>query len=230
MDDSIAQRLERVNEKITTACRKSGRSIDAVRLVAVSKTKTVEEIRAGLSAGIKILGENYIQEAQGKIETLGREIVKWHFIGHLQTNKAKFAVQMFDLIHSVDRLKLARELNKRAKEADRRLGVLVQLNISGEKTKSGADLSAAASLTDAVRDLEHLDLQGFMTMPPFFDEPEKARPFFAALREFRDKSAPDLSELSMGMSGDYEVAIEEGATLVRVGSAIFGPRAYAEDS
>jgi len=150
--------------------------------------------------------------------------VEWHFIGRLQTNKAKYAVKLFDMIHSVDNLKLAKELDKRAGQIERRPNVLIQINISAEASKGGAVPEEASELVQRIRELPHLQVRGFMTMPPYFDQPDKARPYFAALRNLRDKIAPELSDLSMGMSGDFEVAIEEGATLVRIGTAIFGPR------
>ena len=206
------------------ACRRAGRDPAAVRLVAVSKTVPPENVRAGVEAGLDILGENYIQEAQSKIEALGRG-VSWHFIGRLQSNKAKYAVRLFDLIHSVDSLKLARELDRRAGGQGRRQPVLVQINVSGEETKGGVASDEAGRLIEQVGRLENLELRGLMTMPPFFDQPERAKPYFAALRDIRDRFAPQLPELSMGMSGDFETAIEEGATLVRVGTALFGDRA-----
>ena len=181
-------------------------------------------VAQGIEAGLDILGENYIQEAQAKIETLGNR-ASWHFIGRLQSNKAKYAVRLFDLIHSVDTLKLAKEIDKRAGTLGKIQPILIQVNISGESTKGGTATDEAGQLIDQVRALKNLDPKGLMTMPPFFDQPDRARPFFGGLREIRDKYSPDLPELSMGMSGDFEVAIEEGATLVRVGTAIFGARA-----
>ena len=219
----ISDNLSVIQEKISAACLRADRDPGEVRLVAVTKTVALERIKQGMDAGLKILGENYIQEAQKKIETLGRS-VSWHFIGRLQSNKAKFAVRLFDLIHSVDTLKLAQELNRRAQIEERRLDILVQVNISGEETKGGVGPGAARDLLDQILKLDHLAVKGLMTMPPFFDQPEKARPYFAALRALRDEYGPPLTELSMGMSGDFEVAIEEGATLVRVGTAIFGSR------
>ena len=224
MSDGVAQRLSALQERILAACRRSDRDPLEVRLVAVSKTVPFEKVREGLEAGLTILGENYVQEAQSKIQTLGREAADWHFIGRLQTNKAKYAVKLFDLIHSVDSLKLARELDKRAGGLGRRQAVLVQVNISGEESKGGIEADAAADLVARVVDLHNLEVRGLMTMPPFFDQPERARPYFAALRELKERIGLPLAELSMGMSGDFEVAIEEGATLVRIGTAVFGPR------
>ncbi|MFH1136727.1 MAG: YggS family pyridoxal phosphate-dependent enzyme [Pseudomonadota bacterium] len=223
MENDIKDRLARVRTRLEAARIRAGRAPGDVRLVAVGKTQPVEAIRAALEAGVEIIGENYIQEAIDKIEILGRPCA-WHFIGRLQTNKAKYAARLFDMIHSVDNLKLARELDKKAEAAGRRPAVLVQVNLSGEETKGGTTNEDAARLAEAVGRLKNLTLSGFMTMPPFFDQPDKARPFFAALRELRDKIGEASWELSMGMSGDFETAIEEGATLVRVGTAIFGAR------
>jgi pyridoxal phosphate enzyme (YggS family) len=201
-----------------------------VRLVAVSKTVPAERVEAAIKAGVQILGENYVQEARDKFNALSAYPVQWHFIGHLQSNKAKYAVRLFNLIHSVDSLKLARELDKQAARVDKVQNILVQVNIAEEATKSGAAVEETLNLVKAVAKLEHVALKGLMTMPPYFYEPEKARPFFKQLRLLRDRIAKEnignvsLEELSMGMTGDFEVAIEEGATLVRIGTAIFGER------
>ncbi len=198
--------------------------------MAVSKTMPADVVRQALEAGVTILGENYIQEAREKFKTLSSYPVSWHFIGHLQTNKAKYAVRLFDLIHSVDSLKLARELDKQAKKIDKVQQILIQVNISHEPSKSGVHEQDAQRLIKDISGLENLSIKGLMTMPPFFNAPEKVRPYFKALRELRDRitkeAIPNVSmyELSMGMTGDFEVAIEEGATLVRIGTAIFGKR------
>lgn len=208
-----------------------GRDPQTVQLVAVSKTVPAERVRQTIQqGGIKILGENYIQEACEKITALSMESVTWHFIGHLQSNKAKLAVRHFDLIHTVDRLKLAKELNKEARKLNKIQKILIQVNIGGEATKSGIDVKTAESLVEEIRRFDYLSIQGLMTLPPFFDDPERVRPCFRTLRELRDriraKNIPrvHMQELSMGMSGDYPVAIEEGATLVRIGTAVFGRR------
>jgi PLP dependent protein len=224
MIQDLRTRLDDVLERIHGACVRGGRDPSEVRLVAVSKTQPVDVVAEAIDAGIALFGENYIQEAEEKISALGRQSAAWHFIGRLQSNKAKFAVRLFDLIHSVDTVKLARELDKRAGVLGLRQPVLVQVNISGETTKGGVDTGGAEELIGVVNGLDHLDVRGLMTMPPFFDQPERARPYFRALRELKDRIGPPLTELSMGMSGDFEVAIEEGATLVRVGTAIFGMR------
>jgi pyridoxal phosphate enzyme (YggS family) len=187
-------------------------------------------VKEAIEAGVKILGENYIQEARKKLGALSSHPVSWHFIGHLQTNKAKYAVRLFDLIHSVDSLKLAHELNKQAKKINKIQEILIQVNIGMESTKAGVYEQDALSLIKDISHLENLSVKGLMTMPPFFNEPEKVRPYFSALRKLRDQikkeSIPNIAmdELSMGMTGDFEAAIDQGASLVRIGTAIFGER------
>jgi PLP dependent protein len=226
---SIADNLTRIQERIKKTALRCGRQPDEVRLVAVSKTVPLEMMREAVSAGAAILGENYIQEARDKIALIGGACA-WHFIGHLQSNKAKLAAELFSLIHSVDRIALAEALNKEAANKNKILPILIQVNISGEETKSGIDPSGTRQLVQQAALLPHLSVQGLMTMPPWFESPEDARPYFRALRKLRDELAGEhipnasLEELSMGMSGDFEVAIEEGATLVRIGTAIFGER------
>jgi pyridoxal phosphate enzyme (YggS family) len=227
---SIAANLARITARIAEAARASGRKPEQVRLVAVSKTHGSQAVKAALAAGQLLFGENYVQEAQKKIPAVGLG-ASWHFIGHLQSNKARLAAELFDVIQSVDRLKLARALDRRAGELGRRLGVLIQVNLAGEAQKSGCTPEQAAPLAQEIAQLEHLELMGLMTMPPFFDDPEAARPYFAGLRDLawrlgRDLPAGAMAHLSMGMSGDFEAAIAEGATLVRVGTAIFGERDY----
>jgi pyridoxal phosphate enzyme (YggS family) len=223
----IAHNLAQVRAKIAEACRRAGRDPGEVRLVAVSKTVDLERIRAAIDAGQDLFGENYLQEARDKIAALGSQ-VSWHLVGHLQTNKAGGAVAFFDLIHSVDRGKLARALNAAAARLGKVQDVLIQVNLGGEDTKSGVEPAAAPELLQEVARLPHLRVLGLMSMPPWFPDPEQARPYFRALRELRDRLIPlsglSLPELSMGMSDDFPVAVEEGATLVRVGTAIFGPR------
>jgi pyridoxal phosphate enzyme (YggS family) len=226
----MKQRLEQIKERIQLAAEACGRDAETVRLVAVSKTVAPEAVREALEAGVTILGENYVQEAREKFKALVQYTVSWHFIGHLQSNKAKYAVRLFDLIHSVDSLKLARELNKQAAKVDKVQPILVQVNISGENSKSGIPADETIDLITAISEMKNLSIHGLMTMPPYFYQPEKVRPFFAALRKVRDRindrRIPKVSmqELSMGMTGDFEVAIQEGATLVRIGTAIFGER------
>jgi pyridoxal phosphate enzyme (YggS family) len=192
----------------------------------VSKTVEVERIREAIDAGVTILGENYVQEAQKKIAEIGKP-VSWHFIGHLQSNKAKYAVNLFDAIHSLDSIPLAEELNRRAEKADRKIPVMIEVNLSGEPTKFGTEEEKVFGIGRKVLDLRNLSPEGLMTMPPYFDDPEMSRPFFVRLRALKDKMKENgipMRELSMGMSNDFEVAIEEGATYVRVGTAIFGAR------
>ena len=226
-----------VRERIEKAARKAGRDPKEVNLVAVSKTVEVDRIKEAIEAGVAILGENYVQEAQKKIEEIGKLAaaeplgkggsVSWHFIGHLQSNKAKYAVRLFNMIHSVDSIPLAEELNRRVEQAGQMLKVMIEVNLSKEATKFGTDEEQLLNLARRIRDSKHLSLEGLMTMPPYFDTPEMSRPYFVALRELKEKMVREgipLKELSMGMSNDFEVAIEEGATFVRVGTAIFGPR------
>ena len=223
----IARNLEEVRRRIAGAARRAGRDPAAVKLVAVSKTVDLERIKAARDAGQQIFGENYLQEARGKIEALGPGAC-WHFIGHLQTNKAKAAVELFHLIHSVDRLHLAQALEKAAAGQEKVQEILLQVNLAGEASKSGAPPEAGPALLREIARLPHLRVVGLMTMPPWFDDPEAVRPYFRGLRELRERllqlDLGPLPELSMGMSGDFEAAIEEGATLVRIGTAIFGRR------
>lgn len=227
---TIADNIAVVRDRMARAARRCGRDPAEVALVAVSKTHPADMVRQALEAGVDTVGENYIQEARDKIAALADCSISWHFIGHLQSNKARYAVDLFDLIHGVDSLKLAREIDKQAAKVGKRQPVLIQVNISGEATKSGTTEAAALALVREAGRLEHLQVRGLMTMPPFFDQPERARPYFAALRRLRDRiraeaiAGVNVAELSMGMTGDFEVAIEEGATLVRIGTAIFGPR------
>jgi pyridoxal phosphate enzyme (YggS family) len=222
----IRDNLLRVMDRMERATRKSGRGPREVKLVAVSKTVDVGRIREAIEAGASILGENYVQEAQKKIEEIGKP-VSWHFIGHLQSNKVKVAVRLFDAIHCLDGIPLAEELNRRAQQVDRKIPVMIEVNLSGEATKFGTEEEKATSLAQEILKLDHLSLEGLMTMPPYFDDPEKSRPYFVQLRALKEKLAKGgipLKDLSMGMSNDFEVAIEEGATYVRVGTAIFGER------
>lgn len=222
----IRENLQKVTERIKKAARNVGRDPSEVKLVAVSKTVEVARIKEAVEAGVSILGENYVQEAQKKIEEIGRS-VSWHFIGHLQSNKAKYAIRLFDMIHSVDSLPLAEELNRRAEQANERIKVMIEVNLSKEATKFGTDEEMVMNLVKGIQNLHSLSLEGLMTMPPYFDLPDMSRPYYVALRELKERIAIEgipMRELSMGMSNDYEIAIEEGATYVRVGTAIFGAR------
>jgi len=222
----IRENLLRVTERIEKAAQNAGRNPKDIRLVAVSKTVETDRVREAIEAGVTILGENYVQEAQKKIEEIGKS-VSWHFIGHLQSNKAKVAVRLFDAIHSMDSVALAEELNRRAQQTNQKIPVMIEVNLSGETTKFGTEEEKVTTLAQGVLKLDHLFLEGLMTMPPYFDDPEMSRPYFVQLRELKErlvKGGIPLKDLSMGMSNDFEIAIQEGATYVRVGTAIFGAR------
>jgi pyridoxal phosphate enzyme (YggS family) len=223
---SIKENLLRVTEKIGKAAQKAGRNPAEIKLVTVSKTVEVGRIKEAIEAGVTILGENYVQEAQKKIEEIGHPVA-WHFIGHLQSNKAKYAIRLFDMIHSVDSIPLAEELNRKAEKEGLTIKVMIEVNLSGETSKFGTEEEKAFDVARKISNLQNLSLMGLMTMPPYFDNPELSRPYYIQLRELKGKMAREgmlLKELSMGMSNDFEVAIEEGATYVRVGTAIFGAR------
>lgn len=211
------------------AARRAGRDPDEVELVAVTKTVPVPRIREAVDAGVMLLGENRVQEASDKIALLSSLPVAWHLIGHLQTNKSRSAAEMFDLIHSLDSLKLAAALDRHGSALQKQVRVLVEVNLEGELSKSGIIEADLLPLLQAYRQFTHLAVEGLMAIPPFRRNPQEVRPFFRRLRWLRDQAAkacPDypLRHLSMGMSHDYEIAIEEGATLVRVGTAIFERR------
>ena len=224
---SIAENLEAVRGQIAAACARAGRAVESVRLLAVSKTYGPEAVRAAAAAGQRLFGENRVQEAAAKIpECPGR--LEWHLIGHLQSNKAAAAARLFDWVHSVDSAKLLEALDREAGAAGRRLQALVQVNVSGERSKAGLAPEGAPAVLALGNRLRNVQVCGLMTIPPLAEDPEKARPFFRRLRELRDGWAAELGlelpELSMGMTHDLAVAIEEGATFVRVGTGIFGAR------
>ena len=219
--DDIRASLERVRERVARAAERVGRRAEDVLLIGVSKTVEPARIREAIAAGVPALGENRVQEARAKIAELGRP-VPWHLVGQLQTNKARDAAELFDLIHSVDRAELARELDKRARQRGRPVTALVQVNVARERSKGGVPPEELDGLLDAVAKLDHVRVLGLMAIPPEAADPAGARVWFRALAKLGARH--DLRELSMGMSGDFEVAIEEGATMVRVGTAIFGPR------
>ncbi|HVO66127.1 MAG TPA: YggS family pyridoxal phosphate-dependent enzyme [Syntrophales bacterium] len=229
MESTVSENIARIRNTIADAATRSGRKASDVRLMAVTKTVDDDRIMEAIEAGVDIIGESYVQEAKRKIEKMGRSL-EWHMIGYLQSNKAKYAVRLFNMIHSVDRMDLASELDRRAKALSLVMKILIEVNVSGEETKSGVPYKEAVQLIRDVSVLNNLSIQGLMTMPPWFDDPEDARPYFVALRELREKviaeniNRVEMRELSMGMSGDYEVAVEEGATIVRVGRSIFGER------
>jgi hypothetical protein len=213
--------LMRVRERIAAAAERAGRRPDDVLLIAVSKTVPVERIKEAIDAGVAALGENRVQEAKAKIAVLGHP-VPWHLIGHLQTNKVKDARALFDVIHSIDRLELARECERRAAASGRPVDVLLEVNVADEPQKSGFPVDAVPAALEAIAGLAHLKVRGLMAIPPVVERAEDSRPAFRALRALAGRHG--LGELSMGMSSDFEVAVEEGATMVRVGTAIFGPR------
>jgi pyridoxal phosphate enzyme (YggS family) len=229
MSALIKEQIDMIRQRIAEAARRSGRPASAVRLMAVTKSVDDRRILQAIDAGVDMIGENYVQEARRKIELMGKSVA-WHLIGHLQTNKAKYAVHLFDMIHSLDRIELARELDRRSCMAGVVTKTLVEVNISGEQTKRGIPLEYALPLIREVSTLGNISVQGLMTMPPWFDDPQDARPFFRTLRQLGERVAAEnlprvqMRELSMGMSQDFEVAVEEGATIVRIGRSIFGER------
>ena len=229
--EELRLRLESVQRRIAEAAVRANRRPDDVALVAVSKTHSAEIIRRAIAAGMTDLGENRVQEAEVKIPLVGRTAARWHLIGHLQSNKARRAVELFDVIHSLDSVALARRLDRVCAEVKREvLPVLIQIDLGHEGTKSGAAESEVTKIIGAIGQSQILQLVGLMTLPPYFDDQEEARPFFRRLRELRDELRAQGAfgdrggDLSMGMTHDFEVAIEEGATIVRVGTAIFGSR------
>lgn len=229
MAEQVRDRVEQVRRRMAEAARRVGRHPDEVELVAVTKTVPVPRIREAVDAGAMLLGENRIQEASDKIALLSSLPVTWHLIGHLQTNKSRSAAELFELIHSLDSLKLAAALDRHGASLQKQVRVLVEVNLEGEPSKAGILEADLLPLLQACRQFAHLAIEGLMAIPPFRRNPQEVRPFFQRLRWLRDQAAkacPDspLRHLSMGMSHDYEIAIEEGATLVRVGTAIFEGR------
>ena len=218
---SIAENLARVRERIDAACRRAGRSPDEVTLVGVTKGFRPEAVAEAVAAGLSDAGENRVQEAEDKIDALAARGVRprWHLIGHLQSNKAKTAIDLFAILHSVDSIRIAEAISRRARKL---VPILLEVNVAQEASKFGFSVDEVPSALSAIQDLPNLDVRGLMTVAPLAADPEAVRPVFRRLRELRD--ALGLRELSMGMTDDFEVAIEEGATLVRVGRAIFGER------
>jgi pyridoxal phosphate enzyme (YggS family) len=230
---SIARNIARVREQISAAARRTGRKPEEITLMAVSKTFPVEQIREGYEAGLRVFGESRVQEFAGKKDPLlDLPEAEWHMIGHLQTNKAAKAVELFTAVDAVDSLRLAQKLNAAARQFRKKLPVLIGINVGGEQAKTGvaSDSVELDEILANAREMESLEFRGLMTVPPFTEDPEDARPFFRKLRELRDQiarrrvPAVSMDVLSMGMSHDFEVAIEEGSTCVRVGTAIFGTR------
>ncbi len=229
MSNDIASNLNNVRQRIAAAAMKCRRDPDSIKLLAVTKTVSAARVGEAIAAGITSFGENYVQEAREKIARIN-DPVEWHMIGYLQANKVKYAVNLFDYIHSIDRLDLAKEIDKRAGLAKRIMNILIEINISGEQTKSGIPAAHAIDLMKDISLLENISVQGLMTMAPYSDNPEHSRPYFSELKNFQKKiiregiTGIQMNELSMGMTDDFEIAIEEGATIVRIGRAIFGER------
>jgi len=227
-EKGLCENIKNIYRRISHAAMRVERDPCDVKLIAVTKTVDTERIKEAIDWGLRIFGESRVQEAKEKISNFKFQIsnsrIEWHLIGHLQKNKAKTAVQLFDLIHSIDSRGLAEELNNHAKKAGKIQRVLIQVKLSEEETKHGAGKEDVMNLIDAVMKMKNLKLEGLMTMPPYFDNPEMARPYFRELRELRDNAKRlgyKLPELSMGMTNDFEIAIEEGATMVRIGTGIF---------
>jgi PLP dependent protein len=235
MQNRLRENLAQVERRIEIAASRVGRRSEEIKLIAVSKTHPTEILRGTLEAGARVFGENKVQEAEWKIREIGREIAEWHLIGHLQSNKARKAVQLFDVIHTLDSVELAARLERMcAEETQESLSVLVQVDLAREATKSGVSEESLPELIEFLQSCQHLKFDGLMIIPPFFEDVERVRPFFRRLREIRDELlernafSNNKGELSMGMSHDFETAIEEGATLVRVGTALFGERNYTK--
>lgn len=226
----ISDNMARVRERIAAACRRSRRQPEEVKLVAISKTVPPDFIRQAYEAGLRDFGENRVQEAKAKRPLVSDLTVTWHLVGHLQSNKARAARELFHWVHSVDSVRLAQKLDQATLCGGDRLAVLLEVNLAAEQTKSGVPEAEVIQLAEQVGRLETVELRGLMAIPPLVDDPEQARPYFQRLRqiarEVEARNLPNVSmrELSMGMSNDFEVAIEEGATMVRIGTAIFGPR------
>ena len=229
----ITDNIDHVEKKIAEACERAGRPRESVQLIAVSKTKPVPDLMEALNYGHNVFGENKVQEIRDKVEAMGTDGIHWHMIGHLQANKVKYLIGVVDLIHSVDNDKLAAEIEKQAAKHDVVMDVLCEVNMAGEETKFGLKPEETMDFVKRISELPHLKIRGLMTIAPYTEDPESNRVYFKGLRELKDRinaehiPGVDMDTLSMGMTGDYEVAIEEGATLVRVGTGIFGERHYA---
>ncbi len=226
----IAENLKRVQERIEKAALRAGRDSKEIRLVAVAKGFAAERVVEAARCGLENFGENYAQEFREKHDLVQKALdkkIKWHFIGGLQRNKVRQLLSRVELIHSLDKLSVAEEINKRAEKAGIKVPALIEVSLAGEEDKGGIKPAQVEDFLDELERFPLIEIGGLMAMPPFFDDPEMARPYFKKLKELRDKLKqrfPNLRELSMGMSGDFEVAIEEGATIVRIGTAIFGAR------
>jgi hypothetical protein len=226
----ILENLAQIKERLHIACSRTSRDPEQVRLVGVTKTVAIDRIRQAVASGVSVLGENYVQEARRKIDNLADLKPEWHFIGRLQSNKAKTAVELFDWIQTVDRESLALALNREAVKKEKFMPVLIQVNVGGEETKSGAAPGDVLPLYRSLSKMEALQVRGLMTLPPYCDNPQDVRPYLQKLKRLLEQlrqtaeQPEQLTELSMGMSHDFEVAIEEGATLIRIGTALFGSR------
>lgn len=231
MDTGLETRLSAIRERMAAACARAGRDPSSVNLLAVSKTYGPEAVCAAAALGVEVFGENKVQEARGKVPQCPARL-RWHLVGHLQTNKAREAVNLFEMIHAVDSLRLLQFLDRVAGEEGRTVNACVEVNVSGERSKFGIAPAELPGLLRAADTLFRVRIVGLMTMPPIAADPGETRPFFRALRELRDRMQSEtglaLPELSMGMSHDYEVAIEEGATWIRIGTLLFGPRARSD--
>ncbi len=226
MSETLAQRLETVKNQIKLAAEKAGRNADAVKLIAVSKTHPVNILREAMTAGATVFGENKVQEAETKVAEIGRDGIEWHLIGHLQSNKVRKAVKVFDVIHTLDSVELAERIERICIEEEiETISVLIQVDLANETTKNGIKEADLPELVAYLKTCERIKFTGLMVIPPYFEDVEVVRPYFKKLREIRDEIIPN-GELSMGMSHDFETAIAEGATYIRVGTAIFGEREY----
>ncbi len=230
-DIRLIENISSVFKRLSHAAMRAGRSPEDIKLIAVTKTVPVEGIKEAINAGLRTFGENRVQEAKDKISILKSMIsdskIEWHLVGHLQKNKVKYAVELFDCIQSVDSIELAEIINKQAEKTGEMQEIMLQVKLADEPSKSGILKDNLMDILSRVSDMKHLRIQGLMTIPPFFDDPELSRPYFRQLRELKAKADDlgfSLPELSMGMTNDFETAIEEGATMVRIGTAIFGER------
>lgn len=223
----LSERISSIFKKISYAALRAGRNLDEIKLIAVTKSQSVAKIKEAADLGLRVFGENRVQEAKSKIEQLRDFNIEWHMIGHLQSNKVKESVKLFEVIHSLDSEKLAVLIDREAEKAGKIQRVLIQVKLSEEESKYGIKDIEVDKLLLKCEKLKHIKIEGLMTIPPYFENPEDVRPYFKKLRQLRDKISerkPSIRELSMGMSNDFEVAIEEGATMVRIGTALFGQR------
>lgn len=225
----VAANYQAVLRRVAEAAMRSGRNPQEVKLLGAAKSQSVDAVRAAVAAGVTLIGENYVQEAQVKKRAIA-DTLQWHMIGHLQRNKAKLAVDLFDVIESVDSFELAREINKEGRKKGKTVRMFIEVNLGGEESKSGLAKDSVLDLLRSLAELSHLRIEGLMAVPPFKENPEEVRPYFRELRGLQAKlreqclANADLKELSMGMTHDYMIAVEEGATIVRIGTALFGPR------